>query len=233
MRCPLCSISLKAASHRGIALSYCPVCGGTWLDRERYGDVGSAAARHHGHRRPARAAAVAGLAIAVCLLVALAAGAVKFWPVVSGWVRTLAGGNGELISRIGRTDGGALAQTVTTALSAKAGYGALIGSVAAISGLGALVESGAYLAVLKEAQRQGAGNLADLKTESIAAAEVRAAAEQIQGALRAAPAAAAAGVVDPAVVNLLESREFQLVRASGLLGRLLNPAASREQAPVD
>ena len=33
MNCPLCSVALKVGSHRIVEVNYCPVCGGTWLDR--------------------------------------------------------------------------------------------------------------------------------------------------------------------------------------------------------
>jgi Zn-finger nucleic acid-binding protein len=33
VNCPICNVELKIAGHCSVSVNYCPLCGGTWLDK--------------------------------------------------------------------------------------------------------------------------------------------------------------------------------------------------------
>jgi hypothetical protein len=88
MNCPFCGIALKAAAHRGIDVSYCPLCGGTWVDHiEKL----TSAARIR-HRLPGWLLPVVLLTALIligCLIAAIAVGAVRVWPTFRSWTESL------------------------------------------------------------------------------------------------------------------------------------------------
>ena len=246
MTCPLCNIALKAAGHRGVAVSYCPICGGTWLDQWTYDHLavdGAPPPRARG--RLLRITVITAVVLVGCLAVTLSVGAVKLWPTVRGWTEVLISGkNPQLAAELKQWTGGlvgprllelsksGLSSAVVSALSGNAGFERLLNSVAAAPSLAPLVQSGDYLKALQEAARQNVPNLADLKIDRIVAPDVRAAAEQVQQALRAAPGGGGvAGIVDPAVLQVLGSEAFQQLSRSGLLEQFFDSA--RQNPPAD
>jgi hypothetical protein len=80
MNCPLCSVALKVASHRRVEVNYCPVCGGTWLNRWEFDHL-SPSARPVRTLPPwlLRVAILTALLLAGCLIAAVAVGAMKVW----------------------------------------------------------------------------------------------------------------------------------------------------------
>jgi hypothetical protein len=245
MNCPLCDIALKAAGHRGIEVNYCPLCGGTWLDRWGYDNLSRAVTpASHARRRWLRVALLTALLLAVGLVAVVSVGAVKLWPAVRTWTEALLGKETALTSQVRQLAGrvadprilelsrDGLDNAVISALVGNTGFERLLNSVAAVPNLGPLVRNGSYFKVLQEAARQKVPNLADLKADQIAAPDVRAATVQVQSALRLAPAAGAvAGTVDPAVLELLGSSAFRQLSRSGVLDRLVGAAG--QGAPVD
>jgi hypothetical protein len=235
MNCPLCNVALKVAAHRGVDVNYCPLCGGTWLDRYGFDNLSpTAGARPRANRRILRIAIITALVLVGGLVVTATVGAVKLWPAVRTWsesllsgketaltsqVRQLAGRLGD--QRILELSKGGLDSAVLSALVGNSGFERLRNSVGAVPNLGPLVQNGAYLKVLQEAARQKVPNLTDLKADTIVSPDVRAATTQVQQALRLAPGGGgAAGTVDPAVLELLGSDVFQQLSRSGLFERL-------------
>jgi len=246
MNCPLCKVALKVAGHRGVEVNYCPLCGGTWLDRWGYDSLSIPVtpARHAG-RRWLRVAILTALLLAGCLVAAVSVGAVKLWPTVRNWTETLLTGKDTALTAQVRQLAGRVADprilelgrsgldsAVLSALVGNSGFERLLKSVAAAPNLAPLVQNGDYFKVLQEAARQKVPNLADLKTDQILAPDVRAAAVQVQGALRQTPGGGGiAGTVDPTVLELLGSNTFQQLSGSGVLNRLFGTAS--KGAPVD
>ncbi len=234
MNCPLCDVALKVARHRGVDVNYCPLCGGTWLDRYGFDNLSpTARAAPRIHRRVLRIAIFTALVLVGCLVATVSVGALKLWPTLRGWTEALLSGKEavltsqvrQLAGRLGdpdllelnRSDGAML-----SALAGNSGFERLLNSVAAIPNLGPLVQNGDYLKVLQEAARQNVRNLADLKTDKIVSSDIRAAAAQVQEALRLAPGGGGdAGTLDPAVVQVLESDVFQQLSRSGVFERVL------------
>jgi Transcription factor zinc-finger len=93
MNCPLCNVPLKVAVHRGVNVNYCPLCGGTWLDRYGLDNLSpTASAAPRASRRMLRIAILTALVLIACLLVTVTVGAVKLWPEVRSWTESLLGG---------------------------------------------------------------------------------------------------------------------------------------------
>jgi hypothetical protein len=241
MNCPLCNVSLKVASHRSVEVNYCPLCGGTWLDRLALNNLSpSAAASRRFPSRLLRIAVLTALILAGCLIATVAVGAIKLWPAVRSWSESLFSGKDTAVTAQARQLAGGLTdqrilelsrsgldRTVISTLKSNSGFEQLLNSVAAVPTLGPLVQNGAYLKVFQEAARQRVQNLADLKIDGIASPDIRAATAQVQSALRQAPEGGGiAGTVDPAVLELLGSNAFLQLSRSGVLERLFG-AASR------
>ena len=90
MNCPICSVALKVANHRSVEVNYCPVCGGTWLDRWGFDHLSpSARPVRRFPRWLLRAAILTALLLAGCLTVAV--GAMKLWPTIRSWTEALLG----------------------------------------------------------------------------------------------------------------------------------------------
>ena len=244
MTCPICNIALKLAQHRGVDVNYCPLCGGTWLDRYRFDHLPTpTTAAPRPHRRMLRIAILTALVLAVCLVAVVSVAAVKLWPTVRSWteallseketaltsqVRQLAGRLGD--QRVMDLSRSGLDSVALSALVGNPGFERLLNSIAAVPSLGLLVQNGAYLKVLQEATRQNVRNLADLNPDKIVSPEIRAATAQVQQALRMSPnAEAAAGIVDPVVLEVLGSDVFQQLSRSGLLERLFKGAKGGAQ----
>jgi len=100
--CPFCRIALKAASYRGIAVSYCPLCGGTWVDHMAFENLLSPVHSHH--RLPGwllRVVLLTALILIGCLIGAVAVGAVRVWPALQSWTESFfAGKERELNSQL-------------------------------------------------------------------------------------------------------------------------------------
>ena len=228
MNCPLCNVALKAAAHRGVGVNYCPLCGGTWLDRYRFDNLSpTAVPGRPAYRRVLRIAVITALVLAGCLAVTVTVGAVKLWPAVRSWTESLLAGKGavlnsqlrDLAGRLG--EGRGLDGAVVSELAGNSAFSRLLNSVAAAPELRPLVQNGAYLAVLQEAARQNVSNLADLKLERTTSPDLHRAVTQVQQVLKKAPGGGgAAGTVDPAVLELLGSNAFQQLSRSGIFERL-------------
>ncbi len=246
MNCPLCNIALKATGYRRIELNYCPLCGGTWLDRRGYDNLpGAVSPARHARRRWLRVAILTALLLAVCLVAAVSVGAVRLWPAVRSWTEALLSGKETALTsqvrqlagrvadpRILELSRSGLDSTVLSALVGNSSFERLLNSVAAVPNLGPLVQNGVYFKALQEGARQKVQNLADLKTDQIVAPDVRLATAQVQEALRLAPGSGgAAGTVEPAVLELLGSNTFRQLSQSGVLDRLFGGAS--RGAPVD
>lgn len=247
MNCPLCNVALKVAGHRGVNVNYCPLCGGTWLERYGFDNLFSpaASAPPRPKRRILLIAIAATLVLGVCILATVMVGALKLWVTVQSWTGSLLSGKEtaltsqvqQLTGRLGsqrilELSRGALESAGLSSLAGNSGFERLLSSVAAVPNLGPLVRNGVYLKVLQEAARQNVGNLADLKTDTIVSPDIREAATQVQQALRSAPGGGgAAGTVDPAVLEVMGSEVFQQLSRSGLLERLFGGA--RPAAPAD
>ena len=246
MNCPLCKIALKVVGHRGVEVNYCPLCGGTWLDRWGYDNLSRAVTpARHARRRWLRVAILTALLLAGCLVAVVSVGAVKLWPAVRSWTEALLSGKETTLTsqvrqlagrvadpRILELSRSGLDSAVLSALVGSSGFERLLNSVAAAPDLAPLVQNGAYFKVLQEAARQKVPNLANLRADQIVAPDVRAAAIQVQGVLRQAPGGGGiAGAVDPSVLELLGSNTFQQLSRSGVLDRLFGTSA--RGAPVD
>lgn len=93
MNCPICNIVLKFADYRRIEVNYCPLCGGTWLDRWSYECLSEAVTSpRHSHRRWLRIAILTALVLVGCLVATVTVGAVKLWPMVRSWTEALLDG---------------------------------------------------------------------------------------------------------------------------------------------
>jgi hypothetical protein len=228
MNCPLCSVALKAGGHRGITVDYCPLCGGTWLDRhwfERLSSPQPTPPRLSG--RLLRIGAIAALVLAASLIVTISVGAVKLWPNVRNWAEAALRGGPESLApqvrefagrlgnpQIARLTEAGLDPAAIASLLRNTGFERLLSSVAAAPELAPLIRNGTYLKALQEAARQNVPNLADLKTDTIVSPEVRGAAEQIQSILRRT-SVDTLGAVDPVVVDLLGTETFQQLCRGG------------------
>ena len=232
MNCPICNVGLKIAGHRGVNVNYCPLCGGTWLDKGGFDSLPSVARMlPQGLRVPRRLLRIAiltALVLVGCLIATISVGAIKLWPTVRGWAEAVLTGKeislGQQVRQLAsRLDDPRLARlsqlgldsATISALLGNSRFEPLLKSVAAAPELGPLIKNGTYLKVLQEAARQNVQNLVDLKTTEIVSADVRSAAERIQQLLRSAPGAEAIGVVDPTIVGLLGSDAFQQLCRSG------------------
>lgn len=239
MNCPLCNIALKAAGHRGVSVNYCPLCGGTWLDRcgfDNLSDTVVTAPRPH--RRVFPIVILSSLVLAGCVIAAVAVGAVTLWPAVRSWTEALIGGKPtavtsqvrQLAGRLGdkgilELGRSGLESAVLSALSGNSAFERLSNSVSAVPNLAPLVQNGAYLKVLQEAARQNVQTLADVKPDKIVSPETRAATEQVQRILRQAPGGGgAAATVDPAILGILKSDAFQQLSRSGIFERFFGGA---------
>ena len=215
-------------------MNYCPVCGGTWLDRWGFDHL-SPSVRPVRRFPPwlLRVAILTAMLLAGCLIATVAVGAMKLWPTVRSWTEALLGAKETSLTaqvrqlagrvadpRILELSRSGLDRTVISTLIGNSGFERLLNSVAVVPNLGPLVQNGAYFKVLQEAARQRVQNLMDLKAEQIASPDVRAATAQVQGALQQAPGGGGiAGTVDPAVLELLGSNAFQQLSRSGVLDR--------------
>jgi hypothetical protein len=232
MNCPICNVGLKIAGHRGVSVNYCPLCGGTWLDKGGFDRLPSAARMlTQGPRVPGRLLRIAiltALILAGCLIATISVGALKQWPTVRGWAGALLAGKdiplAEQVRQLGsRLDDPRLSKlsqlgldsAAVSALLGNSRFEPLLRSVAAVPELGPLIKDGTYLKVLQEAGRQNVPNLLDLKAAEIVSADVRSGAERIQQLLRSVPGAEAIGAVEPAVVGLLSSNAFNQLCRSG------------------
>jgi Transcription factor zinc-finger len=75
MNCPFCRVALKAAGHRGVEVSYCPLCGGTWMTRWQFDRLCCAANRGNPpSRRLLRIALLILLLLAGCLIATIRVG---------------------------------------------------------------------------------------------------------------------------------------------------------------
>jgi hypothetical protein len=246
MTCPLCKVALKVVGHRGVEVNYCPLCGGTWLDRWGYDNLSRAVTPvRRARRRWLRVAILTVLLLAGCLVAVVSVGAVKLWPAVRSWTEALISGKETALTSQARQLANRVADphslelrrigldsAVLSALVGNSGFERLLNSVVAAPNLGSLVRNGTYFKVLQEAARQKVLKLADLKADQIAEPDVRAATVQVQEALRQAPGGGGiAGTVDPAVLELLGSNTFQQISRSGVLDHLFGTA--NRGAPVD
>ena len=170
-------------------MNYCPLCGGTWLDRWGFDHL-SPSARPVRRFPPwlLRVAILTALLLAGCLISTVAVGAMKLWPTVRSWTEALLGAKETSLTaqvrqlagrvadpRILELSRSGLDRTVISTLISNSGFERLLNSVAAVPNLGPLVQNGAYFKVLQEAARQRVQNLADLKIDQIASPDVRAA----------------------------------------------------------
>lgn len=232
MNCPICNVGLKSAAHRGVSVSYCPLCGGTWLDQGGFDRLPSVARMlPQGLRAPRRLLRIAiltALVLVGCLVASISVGAVKLWPSVRGWAEAVLTGREisltqqvrQLASRLDDPRLSMLSQAglngaAISALLGNSSFEPLLRAVRAAPELGPLIQDGTYLRVLQEAGRQKVQNLLDLQTAEIVAADVRAAAERVQQFLRTAPGAKDISTVDPSVLGLLGSGAFQQLCRSG------------------
>ena len=99
MNCPLCNVALKAAGYRRVDVNYCPLCGGTWLDRWGYENLSEnvTPAKHH-RPRWLRITILTALVLAGCLLAVVSVGAVKLWPTVRSWTGAVLSGEGTALT---------------------------------------------------------------------------------------------------------------------------------------
>jgi uncharacterized protein (UPF0147 family) len=238
MNCPICNIGLKIAGHRGVSVNYCPLCGGTWLDKAGFDRLSSVAKMlPQGLRVPRRLLRIGiltALILAGCLITAISVGAFKLWPTVRGWAEAVLTGKeislpqevrqlaSRLDPRLSRLSQAGLDSATISALLGNSSFEPLLRSVLAAPELGPFIKDGTYLKVLQEAGRQNVQTLADLKTAEIVPADVRTAAERIQQLLRSAQGAKAIGAVDPTVIGLLGSEAFQQLCRSGFFDSVLS-----------
>jgi hypothetical protein len=232
MNCPICNVGLKIVGHRGVSVNYCPLCGGTWLDRGGFDRLPSVARmlpqRPRAPRRLLRIAILTALILVGCLIATISIGAIKLWPTVRGWTKAMLTGKEIPLAqqvrqlarrlddpRLARLSQVGLDSATISALLGNSRFEPLLKSVSAAPELGPLIKDGTYLKVLQEAGRQNVQNLLDLKTAEIVSADVRTTAERIQPVLRDVQGAEAIGAVDPTVIALLSSDAFQRFCRSG------------------
>jgi hypothetical protein len=234
MNCPFCRIALKAAAHRGTAVTYCPLCGGTWVEHMAFENLTSPVRSRR--RFPGwllRVVLFTALMMIGCLIGAVAAGAVRVWPTLRNWTESLLTGNETVLNaqvrrladRMGNpclTDlsRAGLDPAIFSRLIADSGFKRLLNSAATLPQLMPAVKNGEYLKALQEATRQNVPNVCDVKLDGVGASDVRIAVARVQKVLSAVPAARAAGNVEPAVMRFLESAAFQELSRNGMLDRL-------------
>lgn len=241
MNCPICNVGLKIAGGRRISVNFCPLCGGTWLDKGAFDRLPSIARTLAPAPRPGRRLLRIGaltiltaLILAGALIATISVGAIKLWPTFRGWADALLTGKeisiaqqvSELASRLdnprlARLSEVGLDGVSISALLHNSSFEPLLRSVAAVPELGPLVRDGTYLKVVQEAGRQNVQNLLDVRTSEIVSADVRSGAERIQQLLRSVPGTEALGAIDPAVAWLLSSDAFKQLCASGFFESLV------------
>ena len=231
MNCPLCHVALKITRYRHADLRYCPLCGGTWLDRAEFAGIAYSPrprCSHHGGRRLLRIALLTALILTGCLIATISVGAVISWPRLRSWAGAFLGSDpgsptvevSQLSGRlpdplIARLSEAGLDGTVAASLRRHAGFGRLLSSIDALPDLVPFVRDGDYLKVLNEGARQKVRSIVDIDAKAIASPETKAAAERIQQAIARAPGGRAAARVDPAVIDLLGTGMFLQLRRSG------------------
>src|SRR5947209_17946629 len=166
MNCPLCDVALKMAGYRGCSVNYCPLCGGTWLERRVFdslpSNAGAVPRPWRAHGRLLRIAALTALVLTGCLIATISVGAVKLWPTVQMWAVGLFRGNEavvaaqlrDLAGRLGASRLSALSQTglssaAVSVLLGNSGFERFVRSLESVPDLGPFVQSGAYLKVLQ------------------------------------------------------------------------------------
>jgi hypothetical protein len=234
MTCPFCRIALKAAAHRGIAVSYCPLCGGTWVGHMALENLTSPV--RFRRRLPGwllRVVLFTALILIGYLIGAVAVGAVRVWPTLRNWTESLLTGNETALNarmrrsadrmgnpRLTDLSRAGLDPAILSKLIADSGFERLLNSAATLPELMPVLKNGEYLKALQEAARQNVPNVCDVKLDRVGASDVRIAVARVQKILSAIPAARGAGNVEPAVVRFLESATFQELSRNGTLDRL-------------
>jgi hypothetical protein len=184
---------LKIAGHRGVNVNYCPLCGGTWLDKGGFDHLPSVARMlaqgPQAPRRLLRIAILTALILLGWLIATISVGAIKRWPTVRGWadppltgkeiplaqqVRQLATRLND--PRFARLNQIGLNSATISALLGNSRFEPLLRSFLLLRNSGP-IKDGMYLKVLQEARRQNVQNLLNLKTAEIVSADVRSAAE--------------------------------------------------------
>jgi len=214
MNCPLCNVALKAVSYRSVEVNYCPLCGGTWLDRLALDNVSQAAVKSLSFPlRLLRIAILTALILAGCLIATVAVGAIKLWPTIRSWTESLLSGKDTAVTAHLPNSAGLLSEPRVLQQSPKrfgphrdihpisnSGFERLLNSVTAVPSLGPMVQNGTYHNVLLQAARQRVENLEDPKIDEIGSPHVRHLPRRFKGALQRTPGGGGvAGTVDPAV----------------------------------
>ena len=195
-------------------------------------------------RRLVRIAVLTALVLAGCLIATISVGAVKVWPTVRGWAEALLSANENALTvqvrqlavrlgdpRLSNLSEIGLDSAAVSILLENSGFERVLNSLTAVPDLGPFIRNGAYLQVLQEAARQKVQNLAELKPDAIASAEVRTAASQIQQILARAPGGQPIGAIDPAVVELLGTDVFQQLSRSRFFESVLGKG--KPDGPAD